>query len=554
MADFLTTRTEFYCTASPPPINAASFTVSTSGKVTHKGDKILTTATKISGSGGICQPLTAMAQGTPQSCKFQKKMTAWLPPNFDLKCTAEGKNLLTSDSCCSCPFGGIIKVWSADAQGFKQGKANAPTVSPVTDNPQRTTSAEKIFAPKISATTVAPKIFSPLNFSATSNASKNFSEPKISIATGEAAENFTHGLQEIGAASEKIAAPIETDLRCKICRRTNCKYRLDEFKAPAVFDNNSAILKSNYEKFLAAGKNFTAADENYLRSLETGGAWSYAAHHIISGNQVFAKVPAVMKIATACGYDINCSENCIMLPSKLEGHGNLSQIGKSASAFDVMSATGMQWHLGGHSYSFAAEEHAQILRQIERRTGRSAKIKSYAELLIEDLRKIRHASDDVCPAQIITALNNLSAKVRAKLAAFSENPAASFPYYVSREAYLFAFKVPRLRKFITVTAENDAVKLNLYKTGDAGNDFKFRDSLKTDDAVEIVKFSGNVHHFIFLRGTDPKNFSFVPEFQMSADELRAAEIIVWLRENPVENYVSPARKISERLSRMEGNA
>lgn len=111
MADFLTERTKFACAAAP----AVQFSVSISGNVKHKGSKVLTTAAKLSGNG-ICPILTAAAQGTPQPCKF--KQTAWF--NFDFKCKADSKNLLTADSFCNCPVGSVIKVRLAMAQGFKQ--------------------------------------------------------------------------------------------------------------------------------------------------------------------------------------------------------------------------------------------------------------------------------------------------------------------------------------------------------------------------------------------------------------------------------------------------
>lgn len=111
MADFLTERTQFFCAAASTSV---VFTISMSGNVTHKGSKVLTTAAKLSGKG-ICPILTTMAQGVPQPCKFQQ--TPWI--NFDLKCSAEGKNLLTENSFCNCPIGSVIKVRAAMALGFK---------------------------------------------------------------------------------------------------------------------------------------------------------------------------------------------------------------------------------------------------------------------------------------------------------------------------------------------------------------------------------------------------------------------------------------------------
>ena len=114
MADFLTTKTIFFCVAAGAQV---VFTISMSGNVTHGGSKVLTTAAKLSGKG-ICPILTAMAQGVPQPCKFQQ--TAWL--NFDMKCKADGKNLLTANSFCNCSItGSPVKVRMSNTIGFKQG-------------------------------------------------------------------------------------------------------------------------------------------------------------------------------------------------------------------------------------------------------------------------------------------------------------------------------------------------------------------------------------------------------------------------------------------------
>lgn len=110
MADFLTERTQFTCAAAP----AVVFTISMSGKVTHKGSKVLTTAAKLSGKG-ICQILSA--SGTPQPCQFNQ--TPWI--NFSLTSKAEGKALLKDDSFCNCPVGSVVKVREAMAFNFKEG-------------------------------------------------------------------------------------------------------------------------------------------------------------------------------------------------------------------------------------------------------------------------------------------------------------------------------------------------------------------------------------------------------------------------------------------------
>lgn len=520
MADFLTERTKFVCTMSP----AVNFSISAGGKVTHKGAKVLTTSAKLSGNG-ICQILTAAAQGVAQPCKFQQ--TPWI--NFDFTRNANGKNLLTAQSFCNCPVGSVIKVRSAMARNFQQGNFSALSAL-VIDN---RADDKNISAQKNSAVE-----------------SKNISDSAKNLSATEKI------LQENKVIDANETADKKYILRCLTCDRKNCKYRLESFgEMSDEVKNNSDKLRENYLKYLETTENFSSADLAYKKSLELPATWIYAAHHIISGNQVFKQVPEIVKIANLCKYDINCAENCIMLPSVRKWLDGLSDLNKSASAFDTMSITGMQWHSGNHSYSFASDDLQEIKRQIAFRTGKPGKVKTYVELLIIELKKIKFAADEkICPAQFIARMNKISGKVRDKLAAFNKNPAASYPYFVSREAYLFAFKVPRLRKFIVVGRIGGDLKLTLYKTVGTGNKVIPQKSFSSNDATEIIKFCGNIQHFIFLKNTSENDLGFKPEFVRMADDFNfdeSAEIIVWLRNNPVENYVAPAKKILERLEKLQ---
>lgn len=526
----MTTRTKFCCAAAIPNL---AFTVSASGKVTHKGAQVLTTSAKLSGTGN-CQILTTMAQGVLQPCQFQKPI--WQNPDYKHK--ANGESLLTDGSFCNCPIcpGQMVKVSRALSRGFKSGMFSAASAISL-ENLSLESSAETPKAPeKISAQKISNQSF--LQEPQSTQGNKT-------VATKDAAETLTDA-----KAAEQYT------LSCPECDKKNCKYRLEKFgEVSNTVDNDSAQLKRNYESSLETKKFFDAADKAYKNSLELLGSWSYAAHHIISGNQVFKQVPEVVRLAGLCNYDINCAENCIMLPSKREGHGNLNDLSKSASAFDVMSITAMQWHVGKHSYSFDETQIQEIKKQIARLTGKPGKIKTYAELLIEELKKIKFATGEkICPAQFIVRMNKISEKVRNKLAAFSEKPAASYPYYVSKEAYLFAFQMPRLRKFIYVEKAGQDFNLKLYKTVGSGNDVALQKSLSSDDAVEIIKFCGNVQHFVFQENLQVEKFTFEPEFFRSVSEFNfseVAEIIVWLRANPAENYVAPARKIVERLEKLK---
>ena len=389
--DFLTTRTQFQCVASP----VVMFTISASGKVEHKNSTVLTTSAKLTGSG-ICQILTAMAQGVPQPCQFQQ--TAWI--NFDLTRKANGENLLTDKSFCNCSqCPSVIKVRAALAFGFQSGNFSAQNVPSlgIMDEVVRNSLQDQ------SINLQAPSSKLQANIK---------QENEVDAAKNTEKENVAESSEKVGYS-----------LKCLTCTKKNCKYRFDgtikeSSKSP------SQQLTENYLNYLDTTRKFNTNDLVYKNSLELKGGWNYAAHHIIPRDEAFAKVPELVKIATFCGYDINCAENCIMLPSKQEGHGQLDAEGKQNSSFEIMAQTGMQVHLGPHSRT------------------------DYAKRLVEELNKIQiPPKGEVCPATIIKELNKISAKVRNKLVKFKENPMASSPYYVSDFARKYALESLFTRAF-----------------------------------------------------------------------------------------------------------
>ena len=423
--DFLTKRTQFQCVASP----LVKFKISASGKVEHKNSTVLTTSTKLSGSG-TCSILTAMAQGVRQPCQFQQ--TQWLLSDSTRK--ANGENLLTDKSFCNCSqCPSVIKVRAALAFGFQSGNFSAQTAPaiaalPPLDNENKTIKNDnQAMGYKLQATSC--------NLQA-----DNKQENEVIDAKNTEKENVAESTENL-----------QYSLKCLTCTKKNCQYRLDAFKdfSDKVIKKGSKALFKNYQKYLDVTDNFNEADNAYRKSEELKGGWAYASHHIIPAIQVFAKFPELVKVANACGYDINCAENLIELPRVYEEDepDDKSKKDKSHLAVEVMAVIGMQWHAGGHNYPTKDEE---LVRLVQSHMGRRRRveIKNYVELVTEDVRKIKIPADGIiCPEKIIMSINKVSAKVRKKLAAFKEDPKASYPYYVSRKAYFFAFKASRFNRF-----------------------------------------------------------------------------------------------------------
>lgn len=409
--DFLTKRTQFQCVASP----AVIFTISASGKVTHKNSTVLTTSAKLSGKG-FCPILKA-------PCQFQQ--TPWIA--FDLTRKAGGENMLNDKSFCNCPLGPIVKVRAAVALGFQSGNFSAQTAATVAALPPLADENKSVRIDNLQAANLQAETSKPQP--------KNKQEIEKSAAKNS-------GTKKVSENSNYI-------LKCLTCTKKDCKYRLQNFKdfSDEVIKDTSQKMKKTYEKH-----DFKTEDYKSYKNAETlkkifDAGWAYALHHIIPAKQAFAKFPELVKVAHACGYNINCAENLIRLPYRHEDQTGLNKAEKSDLAFEVMAVINMQWHEGPHDYPIDEE----LARLIQVHMGRRVKIKNYVELVMEDLAQIKIPEDKViCPKKIIAALNKISDKVRAKLAAFKENPKSSYPYYVSREAYFYAFKASRFNRLVAL--------------------------------------------------------------------------------------------------------
>ena len=378
------------------------------------------------------------------------------------------------------------------------------------------------------------------------------------------------------------------------CR--DCAYRKDN--EPADVNNKSNILRENYN---AAKPHSDRYDDYFDGTVEPLGSgkpnrWRFAAHHLISGNQVFKQNPELVRLARFCGYDINAYENCIMLVGYPEDYPDCERM-KSVSAYDVMSEGRVQWHVGGHSYTFAdADEKAMICKQIGIRNKinmNPADIKTYAELVQEEISRLTYRLENkknrqpVCFAdpqakrQLRDKLNRVSRKIKDKLAAFTDEgkPHHSFPFYVSKEAYRFTYGLPRTGKVITVLKDSGRLILTKYRLerfteviADRERNLLIKpgETLSFDLADQYwrrdcIVFCDNVSFFVYLDDTprDVLPFAVERERQFPPDcrdtgrdgrrflEEHNTELLVWLRDTSDQAYVSPAVMVKKRLKELD---
>ncbi len=591
MADYLTENAIFSCSMSTAVIIKCKET--SNKKVKYKGTILLTKNAKIDTKAGICPVLTAQAQGTPQQCRCS--LSTW--GNYSMNTTAQGSAFLTKDSRNSCIYGGLISVKISGMffpKVVKDSKANISSINwlkPFVETIQKNTG-------KMPKSIKSVDINNSSSLKAGDFSPRAVNQEKI-VNTADFKSNTVESLATkdgIKSKPQNLLCNMDKGERCKHCRYPSASVEVnnDSIKLRRNYENQSDDEKDDYDHYYEdIFDNFT---EKY---------WTDAAHHIISGNQVFKKCQAIVKLAnfyneeylsgnTAYkGYDINSAKNCIMLISKDVEYSKKvdSKVEKNISAYDAMSTTGIQWHLGGHSYTFNKEEIPVLHQRIKLFTKKEAReLKNYAELVEEELNKIQISmcKNKVCRATprqnaaFVTRMNNLSAKIKKYLGDFRIKPHRSYPYYVSQEAFRYTFSLPRTGKIMLVRQGDKENSLLLEKFRvkrfedtimdrdknlDFSRIFNEQDSKNPKEFVfndeqskkDCIYFCDNIEYFILI---DNPNLNLLP-FKIDVENILSlqgiekisseqflqqhdTEILVFLRNNVV-TYTAPVKKIKERL-------
>lgn len=587
MADYLTENAIFSCSIFPGAMIKCQ--EPSNRKVKVNGVKLLTTKAKLKSAMGAPCPILSARNQAPTPC--QCSLSSWKIP-ADVK--AQGTKLLTKNTTNFCTAGGgmITVKFSGNSKavnGLKPSIGSVNWLKPFVETVQKNSD----IMPKSEKT--ADINNSGLQAGISSPQATN--QRKISNTTNSAvAEDKMKTAQQQKKTYPNLLCNMDKGEKCKTCR-----YPL----ASTEVDNDSIKLRRNYENQSDEEK------DDYDRYYEevfgnfTEKYWTDAAHHIISGNQVFKKCQEIVRLANFYneeylngntqykGYDINSARNCIMLISKDVEYSQKadSSAKKNISAYDAMSTTGIQWHLGGHSYTFSKEEIPILHQRIKLFTKKEAReLKNYAELVEAELNKMQifMSRNKVCRATprqnaaFVMRMNNLSAKIKKYLGAFRIKPHRSYPYYVSLEAFRYTFALPRTGKIMLVRQGKNENGLLLEKfrikrfeetITDRTKNLEFSriysekgiqnpkefvfDNEQTEK--DCIYFCDNIEHFILIGSP---NLSLLP-FRIEAnnilslpetDEMQSeqflqqndTEILVFLRNNTV-TYTAPAKKIKERL-------
>ncbi|MCI5910042.1 MAG: AHH domain-containing protein [Oscillospiraceae bacterium] len=413
-------------------------------------------------------------------------------------------------------------------------------------------------------------------------------------------EHNADNLNEENQLEKEIKSEIENDDKKKTDDKFYCEYALCDYEnccerdkcdyikashSASSINNSASELEENFKNQYSE-KYDTYIEKNMENNEKsTEGNWGKAAHHIISGNQIFAKHPYLVKLANFYKYDINNANNCILLPT-IYSFGGKEGIVKQANGYVAMDLMRQQWHVGGHKYTLEPETIDEISKYLEKISSSNIEFyRDYVEAVDHEINILesrykknfcRKSNYDEKRKRFISNMNHISNKIMNKLLDFEKGYKKSYPFYVSKEAFKFAFDVPKRKKIIIIykfekykKSSFYAVKLNVTRLQKDSYKVLFSnsDEFEIKDAISFIRFSENIRYFINL--TDDylipwkidKNREYVINDIMSEKSVsdycskNEQKIISFVegRENGEMYYESPVRIIRERIDNILEN-
>lgn len=341
--------------------------------------------------------------------------------------------------------------------------------------------------------------------------------------------NFDKEIQpanNVPTAESKLNDVYDDDFYCEyvLCDYQNCNERdeceyIKSLHTPLSINNDAAKLEKNFKNQYKEKYDAYIEKNQVNNEKSTEGNWSWAAHHIISGNQIFSKHPCLVNLANFYKYDINNADNCILLPTTHSFEGKQGIV-KQANGYVAMDLMKQQWHVGGHEYTLESETVDEINKYLEKLSSSDIEFyRNYVEAVEHEInileskykkKSCRKKNYDEKQKRFIENMNRVSNKVMNKLLDFENGYKKSYPFYVSKEAYKFAFDVPKRKKFIVIYKINRlsktiicAEKFNMtrYSKDDYKVVFSSVGEAEIIDSKSFIIFSENVKYFInFTKG------------------------------------------------------
>ena len=361
---------------------------------------------------GQCN-LILMPNGTPGPCTASMVSGSW---NNSSRLKIGGKGALTAGCSITCPVGGCIKPFKPTLMSIivdDDAKMQGVNIS-IDGDLKDSTSGQ-------SATDSSSKS----GTSEDANTEKEVTQDKEEETKDEDILNVEYALCNYKKC--------EKAHDCQYLKALSTLKETNESK-------NAAELKINMGK--DAFDLYAGECSDIATSLFGSYMYSIAHHHIIPANQCFKPFPEIVKLANYYGYNINKAENGISLPTMNLGYDKQPFDLRKEISFTAMDKLGKQWHKGGHKYSckISADLDSVLPRSfLHYKDAVDKELTSFSMMLNEEL-KCRVDNYDQQAAEFVKVMDRICERVAKKLRRFEDNPRKSYPYYISKLAFYFAFQ------------------------------------------------------------------------------------------------------------------
>ena len=533
------------CTFRCPALQGAVTAVQLKPTFSDGTGKVLTKDTDLSGNG-ICSILTSSAGGTPTPCTMNM-WNNWIS-GFELQKKFNGVPLLNEDAKMQCSVGSVISVQKPLPPIVQMNVGGA------------------VFSANVGSKQNSPSSAASDKGSSSSNTERIKSE-KVPKAIPVDKKNPT-----VGMPKEQVRETLsEKNCICsyELCEKAaDCPYMQASSEiltdgAAAILRRNSSIKERRYTEYSERKMN-----ENKI-------SWNNQAHHLISIKAAYCQHPALVKLGNYFGYNINCQENCCFLPcwESGDGYGQKTLHFKKAQAYEVMKASGMQWHVGQHTYR------VDLTSGILEKYPELRSIDCYNDKLNKDIKEILSACSNrftgVCLEEnykehkewFIGEMNNLSKSIEKYLNKFGYAPRNSFPYFVSLEALKYAYEIPRSGRVISIHRtktqwvlkryqytnylKDSDIQLNLLETKVLADAENHRDTT----IKKLILFCENVNCFLVIDKTMTFKLPFgykakcqyINYEEMSKVKSHFSAMLAEQTDSGEDEYISPKAMAVQRL-------
>lgn len=376
---------------------------------------------------GQCNLMPDPATGSPGMCKAAMISGSW-SNNTNMK--IGGKGVLNSGCSIRCPMGGLITPFN-------------PTIMAINVDDEANT--QKGDVARISNESNAKNTVGqapPGDLGNDSGIEVNggndtfdASENSYPIPNEQTSNEQTQEETEDVMYAEYALCDYKNCSKAKECEYLKTAHTLKETDER----KNAAALKLNMGKDtfdLYAGDCAAIATSLYGSYM-----YSVAHHHLIPANQCFKGFAEIVKLANFYNYDINKAENGISLPTMNAGYDKQPFELRKKIAFQAMSALHRQWHKGGHKYSckISAGIDSALSKPFKHyKDAVDGELTSFSIKLSEELR-CRAENYDRQAADFTKTMDHICERIANKLRRFEDAPQRSYPCFVSKLAFYYAF-------------------------------------------------------------------------------------------------------------------